>query len=62
MDPLAQPIATLLRPFIIPKCNTKEAQNYSKMLNRGREFIFKENFYQEINKSSNFGSGKILKV
>jgi hypothetical protein len=62
MDPLVQPIATLLRPFIIPKYNTKEAQNYMKMTSRGREFLFKENFYQEINKSTNFGSSKTLKV
>lgn len=62
MDPLSQPVATILRPFLIPKCNTKEAMSYSKMINRGKEFVFKENFYQDINRASNFGQTKTLKV
>jgi hypothetical protein len=62
IDPLNQPIATLLRPYAISKLNTKEVASYGKLLNRGKEFILKENFYNEINRATNFGNSKTLKV
>ena len=62
MDPLGLPIATVMRPFLIPKMNSSELRNYQRAPNRGKEFVIKEHWHQEINKATNFGSNKPLKV
>lgn len=45
LDPLNIPIATILRPTLIQKYDTNSLKNYMRSMNRGKEFIIKENWY-----------------
>ena len=62
IDPLQPPIATLLRPFLIPKLTSSEVKAYQRKPNTGKEFVMKEHWYAEVNKSMNFGSCRTLRV
>lgn len=60
MDPLAVPIATLLRPFKIVKL--KQNQVKSRGNKSIRDFTVKEHYYEAINKGYNFEDHKGLRI
>lgn len=50
LDPLAIPVATILRPFKIAKFRQEQAQQKNMHLKKStKEFIIKESFFQQIN-------------
>ena len=42
MDPLQQPVATILKPFLVPKLT---AQEVKMRRNLAKEFVIKESWY-----------------
>jgi hypothetical protein len=62
MDPLCQPIATILAPRILPKLTSQEVKARARQAAQVQEFTIKEQFYTELNKAGNFGNNKYLKV
>lgn len=60
MDPLCQPVATILAPKILPKLTIAEVK--ARRGAQPQEFSIKESIYTELNKAGNFGNNKHLKV
>ena len=50
LDPLAIPVATILRPFKMAKFRQEQAQQKQQHTKKSmKEFIIKESFFQQIN-------------
>lgn len=62
MDPLCQPIATIMQPRLLSKLTTQEVKARARQGNQAQEFTVKEQFYNDINRPGNFGNSKSLKV
>ena len=62
MDPLQLPVATILRPFLVPKLHPNDVRGHVRKQNTGKEFVLKESWYSEINRSTNYGNNRTLKV
>ena len=45
MDPLCPPIATVLRPFLVPKLQPSQVQSHIRKMNTGKEFVMKEHWF-----------------
>lgn len=59
MEPLAIPMATIMRPTILPKLTTQEVRARK---NVQLEFHLPDRIYTLINKAGNYGSNKQLKI